>query len=69
MPWVVWLIVAVVLGVAEFFTLTLAWSVGPGVPVWLSGAPFLLAALMLAAAGVLSAVLIARLQEAVPLGP
>ena len=26
MPWVVWLIVAVVLGVAEFFTLTLAFG-------------------------------------------
>jgi DHA1 family tetracycline resistance protein-like MFS transporter len=46
------------------FTLTLAWSVGSGVPLWLSGAPFLLAALMLAAAGVLSAVLIAKPQGA-----
>jgi DHA1 family tetracycline resistance protein-like MFS transporter len=44
------------------FTLTLAWSVGAGMPLWLSGAPFLLAALLLALAGVLSAVLIAKAQ-------
>jgi DHA1 family tetracycline resistance protein-like MFS transporter len=50
------------------FTLTLAWSVGSGMPLWLSGAPFLLAALMLAAAGVLSAVLIARPQGAASQG-
>jgi MFS transporter, DHA1 family, tetracycline resistance protein len=46
------------------FTLTLAWSVGSGVPMWLSGAPFLLAAAMLAGAGALSAVLIAKPREA-----
>jgi DHA1 family tetracycline resistance protein-like MFS transporter len=46
------------------FTLTLAWSVGSGMPLWLSGAPLLLAALMLAVAGVLSAVLIAKSQGA-----
>lgn len=44
----------------SIFTLTLAGSVGKDVPMWLSGAPFLLAALMLAAAGALSAVLIAK---------
>ena len=48
------------------FTLTLAWSVGSGMPMWLSGAPFLLAALMLVGAGVLSAVLIAKPQDAAP---
>lgn len=42
----------------SIFTLTLAWSVGSTVPVWLSGAPFLLAALLLVTAGVLSAKLI-----------
>lgn len=47
------------------FTLTLAWSVGPGVPVALSGAPFLLAAAMLAAAGALAAYLVAKPQDAV----
>jgi MFS transporter, DHA1 family, tetracycline resistance protein len=44
------------------FTLTLAWSVGSGVPIALSGAPFLLAATMLAIAGVLAACLIAKPQ-------
>jgi DHA1 family tetracycline resistance protein-like MFS transporter len=44
------------------FTLTLAWSVGSGVPIALSGAPFLLAAAMLAIAGVLAACLIAKPQ-------
>ncbi len=48
----------------SIFTLTLAWSVGSGVPIAFSGAPFLLAALMLGAAGVLSAWLIAKPQEA-----
>jgi MFS transporter, DHA1 family, tetracycline resistance protein len=48
------------------FTLTLAWSVGSGVPMWLSGAPFLLAAAMLAGAGALSVILIAKPRE-VPL--
>jgi DHA1 family tetracycline resistance protein-like MFS transporter len=42
------------------FTLTLAWSVGSGVPIALSGAPFLLAAAMLMLAGVLAAYLIKR---------
>jgi MFS transporter, DHA1 family, tetracycline resistance protein len=46
----------------SIFTLTLAWSVGNGVPVALSGAPFLLAAAMLAVAGVLAAWLIAKPQ-------
>jgi DHA1 family tetracycline resistance protein-like MFS transporter len=46
------------------FTLTLAWSVGGTVPIALSGAPFLLAALMLVVAGVLSAYLIAKPQAA-----
>ena len=50
------------------FTLTLAWSVGSTVPIALSGAPFLLAALMLVVAGVLSACLIAKPQAA-PLQP
>jgi DHA1 family tetracycline resistance protein-like MFS transporter len=50
------------------FTLTLAWSVGSTVPIALSGAPFLLAALMLVVAGVLSAYLIAKPQAA-PLQP
>jgi DHA1 family tetracycline resistance protein-like MFS transporter len=47
------------------FGLTLAWSVGSGVPISLSGAPFLLAALMLAVAGVLVAYLVAKPQDAV----
>ena len=46
----------------SIFTLTLAWSVGSGVPIALSGAPFLLAAAMLALAGVLAVYLIARPQ-------
>jgi len=46
------------------FTLTLAWSVGSGVPIALSGAPFLLAACMLAVAGVLAAYLIAKPHDA-----
>ena len=46
----------------SIFTLTLAWSVGSGVPIALSGAPFLLAAAMLALAAVLAACLIARPQ-------
>jgi MFS transporter, DHA1 family, tetracycline resistance protein len=45
------------------FGLTLAWSVGSGVPISLSGAPFLLAALMLAVAGVLVAYLVAKPQD------
>ncbi len=45
------------------FTLTLAWSVGSGVPIALSGAPFLLAAAMLVLAGVLVAYLVAKPQE------
>jgi len=49
----------------SIFTLTLAWSVGSGVPIVLSGAPFLLAAAMLVAAGILSAKLIAP-QNAAP---
>ncbi len=47
------------------FTLTLAWSVGSHMPVALSGAPFLLAALMLVAAGVLVAYLVAKPLDAV----
>jgi DHA1 family tetracycline resistance protein-like MFS transporter len=46
------------------FTLTLAWSVGGSVPIALSGAPFLLAALMLVVAGVMSAYLIAKPRQA-----
>jgi MFS transporter, DHA1 family, tetracycline resistance protein len=49
----------------SIFTLTLAWSVGGAVPIALSGAPFLLAALMLVVAGALSARLIARPHAAV----
>jgi DHA1 family tetracycline resistance protein-like MFS transporter len=46
------------------FTLTLAWSVGSGVPIALSGAPFLLAAAMLLAAAALAAWVITRPQDA-----
>jgi DHA1 family tetracycline resistance protein-like MFS transporter len=48
----------------SIFTLTLAWSVGGAVPIALSGAPFLLAALMLVVASALSACLIAKPQVA-----
>jgi DHA1 family tetracycline resistance protein-like MFS transporter len=51
----------------SIFTLTLAWSVGSDVPIALSGAPFLLAAAMLAVAGVLAACLIPKPQDAVSL--
>jgi DHA1 family tetracycline resistance protein-like MFS transporter len=50
----------------SIFTLTLAWSVGSNVPLSLSGAPFLLAALMLVVAGVLAVVLIAKPAPAAP---
>jgi DHA1 family tetracycline resistance protein-like MFS transporter len=46
----------------SIFTLTLAWSVGSNMPIALSGAPFLLAAAMLALAGVLAAYVIAKPQ-------
>lgn len=45
------------------FTLTLAWSVGKGVPMALSGAPFLLAAMLLAAAGVLATYLVSKTPD------
>jgi DHA1 family tetracycline resistance protein-like MFS transporter len=48
----------------SIFTLTLAWSVGNGVPIALSGAPFLLAAAMLALAGLLAAWLIGKPRDA-----
>lgn len=49
----------------SIFTLTLAWSVGSNIPIALSGAPFLLAAAMLAVAGALVTWLAAKPQEAV----
>jgi DHA1 family tetracycline resistance protein-like MFS transporter len=45
------------------FSLTLAWSVGSSAPMSLSGAPFLLASMMLAAAGVLVAILAAKPRD------